>query len=202
MGLGRIGRTAADPFLRLGFAVRGYDVAQLPAGADVDVTDSLEELLETSDLVTLHVPGNPDGTPLLTAEHLRHMHTGSALVGLVDVEALALALNRGKPKFAALDVFPTEPPHLDVFAPVRDQVLMTPHMAWYTEETEIRLRRGAAAEVLRLLSANRPSTWWSANRTGPDATGGRRRRRAVTGDHRCSETPSFHIPSRRRTVFS
>jgi D-3-phosphoglycerate dehydrogenase len=69
----------------------------------------------------------------------------------VDVPALVAALAAGRPAAAALDVYPQEPPDVSVFEPVADQVLLTPHMAWYTEESELDMRRKAAEEAGRLL---------------------------------------------------
>jgi D-3-phosphoglycerate dehydrogenase len=126
----------------------------------VDIPDvpalDLFDLLRTSDVVLLHAPGSSDGGPLLDAAALAHMRRGSVLVNaargsLVDLPALAAALRRGRPGRAALDVYPEEPPDLAVFAGVADRVLLTPHMAWYTVESETDLRRKAAAEAARML---------------------------------------------------
>jgi phosphoglycerate dehydrogenase-like enzyme len=117
---------------------------------------SLDEVLETSDVVTLHAPGDPSGRPLLDADRLARMKPGSILVNtargsLVDLPALLEALAAGRPRFAGLDVFPSEPVDPAVFEPVADRVLLTPHVAWYTDESEADMRRKAAAEAVRLL---------------------------------------------------
>jgi D-3-phosphoglycerate dehydrogenase len=156
VGFGRIGRRTADGLRGLGFHVVAHDeFAPVPAGAGVRPV-SLEQLLSRSDVVTLHVPGSPDGTPLLDAARFAAMRQGSALVNtsrgsLVDVPALVAALPTGRPAVAALDVYPQEPPDVSVFDPVADRVLLTPHMAWYTEESELDMRRKAAEEAARLL---------------------------------------------------
>ena len=156
VGYGRIGRQAARYFAGLGFSVCAFDgYVAVPAGDSV-VGVSLDELLERSDIVTLHAPGDPSGRPLLDADRLARCKPGSILVNtargsLVDLEALVRALPTGRPAAAALDVFPSEPVDAGIFEPVADQVLLTPHMAWYTEESEADLRRKAAAEAARLL---------------------------------------------------
>lgn len=156
VGYGRIGRQAARYLLGLGFTVCAHDeFASVPDGDGV-VAVTLDELLARSDVVSLHVPGRPDGRALLDAERLARMRPGSVLVNtargsLVDLPALLAGLAAGRPARAALDVYPHEPPDPALFAEVADRVLLSPHMAWYTEESERDLRRKAADEAARLL---------------------------------------------------
>jgi D-3-phosphoglycerate dehydrogenase / 2-oxoglutarate reductase len=156
VGYGRIGRQAAAYLSGLGMRVLAYDeYVEVPSGSGVTGV-GLEELLASSDVVTLHAPGAPDGSPLLDAARLEAMRSGSVLVNtargsLVDVPGLVRGLAEGRPAGAALDVFPAEPPDLAAFESVADRVIFTPHMAWYTEESELEMRRKAAAEAVRLL---------------------------------------------------
>lgn len=157
VGYGRIGAQAAHYLLGLGFGVCAFDeYVDVPAESRVRQVD-LDTLLTTSDLVLLHAPGNSDGTPLLDSGRLAGLRVGSVLVNtargsLVDIPALVEGLKVGRPARAALDVFPTEPVDLAAFAGVEDRVLVTPHMAWYTDESEADMRRKAAAEAARLLA--------------------------------------------------
>lgn len=157
VGYGRIGRRAARYFQGLGMRVGAHDAyADVPAHDEVEAM-GLDLLLETSDVVSLHAPGNHDGRPLLDAASLGRMRPGSVLVNtargsLVDLKALVEGLRVGRPARAALDVYPQEPFDLTVLEDVGDRVLLTPHMAWYTEESEMDMRRKAAAETVRLLS--------------------------------------------------
>ena len=155
VGYGRIGRQTATYLRALGLTVCAYDVAGVPAGSDV-VESSLPDLLARSDVVTLHAPGDPGGAPLLDADLLSLMRPGSLLVNtsrgsLIDLPALVAGLGAGRPGAAALDVYPAEPPDVSVFDGVADRVLLTPHMAWYSEESEVDMRRQAAEEAARLL---------------------------------------------------
>lgn len=167
VGFGRIGRRTAHMLAGVGFdrfLVADPDVsdealarAGLAAAARLV---SVDELLEGSDLITLHAPAPADG-PLLGAGELASMRPGSVLVntargGLVDTVALVAGLSDGRPQVAALDVFETEPVDVNVFAAVADQVILTPHMSWYTEETELELRRHGAAEARRILDGETP----------------------------------------------
>ncbi len=69
----------------------------------------------------------------------------------MDLLALLDGLRAGRPARAALDVYPSEPLDVSILGDVADRVLLTPHMAWYTEESETDLRRKAAAEAARML---------------------------------------------------
>jgi D-3-phosphoglycerate dehydrogenase len=159
LGLGRIGRRAAQLFSAVGFSVRGYDpfVDEVPESIErVDLGEALR-----CDVVSLHAPGRSDGGPLIGASELASMKPGSILVNtargsLVDQDALIEALKAGRPGMAALDVFATEPPNLEVFQPVSERVILSPHMAWYSEESEGDLRVNAALEAARLLRGEDP----------------------------------------------
>lgn len=157
VGFGRIGRQVAAYFRGLGFPVVAHDeYVDVPADSGVRDVD-LATLLESADVVSLHAPGHPDAGPLLDAAALATMRPGSVLVNtargsLVDIPALVEAIAAGRPAHAALDVHPSEPVDAEVFSSVADRVLLTPHMAWYTEESEEDMRRKAAAEAARLLA--------------------------------------------------
>lgn len=160
VGLGRIGARVAELFDAVGFGrvigfdpyVAGHPVEQVP----------LVDLLAAADVVSLHVPADPAGEPLIGEEEIRLMKEGSALVNtargtLIDMEALAAGLRRGRPRVAALDVFSAEPPDLGPLADVKDRLILTPHQAWYTEESQEALRRQSAEEALRILTGQAPS---------------------------------------------
>lgn len=145
IGLGHIGERVARALQALGLDVAGFDEATFPAG--IERTATLSQLLERSDLVSIHVPLLPATRTLMEASALARMPDGAFLVNtargaIVDEEALIEALQRGKLAGAALDVFEDEP--LSVDSPLREMenVVLTPHVAYYSEEAllEARLR--------------------------------------------------------------
>ncbi|MGH8913707.1 MAG: NAD(P)-dependent oxidoreductase [Acidimicrobiia bacterium] len=167
VGFGRIGRRVAQLLVGVGFG--GFFVSDPVVGpADVAAAFgavparlvTLPQLLDEADVVTLHTPPPPDDY-LLGADALRIMKEGSVLVNtargaLIDTGALVSALLEGRPAMAALDVFESEPVQIEAFEAVLDRVILTPHMSWYTEETELAMRRQAAAEAHRILSSEPP----------------------------------------------
>lgn len=167
VGYGRIGRQAARYLSGLGFRVVAHDEFVDVDAAGGAESATLADLLARSDVVTLHVPGDPAGRPFLGAAELGRMKHGSVLVNtargtLVDTRALVAGLQAGRPAFAALDVFPHEPPDLATLglvglADVGERLLLSPHMAWYTEESELDLRRKSAQAAVRILRGEAPA---------------------------------------------
>lgn len=161
VGFGRIGRYAAELLRGLGYDVLVHDPWVTGDQPGVTIVGSLTDLLARCDIVTLHAPGAADGSPLLGRDELDACRPGSVLVNtargsFIDQDALIAALRTGRPAVAALDVHPTEPLDPSVFAGVLDQVILTPHMAWYSEESELDMRRKASEEAARLLRGERP----------------------------------------------
>ncbi|MEU0054144.1 hydroxyacid dehydrogenase [Streptomyces sp. NPDC006309] len=114
VGYGRVGRQVARRLAAFDMRILAHDPYADTAGGDVRVT-GLDELLASSDVVTLHLPKTPQTTGLVGARELALMKPTALLVntsrgGIVDEDALARALREGRPAGAALDVFATEPP--------------------------------------------------------------------------------------------
>jgi D-3-phosphoglycerate dehydrogenase len=157
LGQGRIGRRVAELFAAVGFGrVIGHD--PYVAGDDIERVE-FETLLAEVDVLSLHVPGGAE--PVIGAAELARMKPGSVIVNtargaLIDEAALAEALAAGRPRVAALDVFSVEPPDLSVFEGVTDRLILSPHQAWYTEESQEDLRRKCAEEALRILRGEAP----------------------------------------------
>jgi D-3-phosphoglycerate dehydrogenase len=159
IGVGRIGARVARQAQALGFGVLACDPYAKGASGGVPLT-TLEDLLRRSDLVTLHAPLNDETRHLVRAETIRLMRPGALLVntcrgGLVDEAALAEALGAGQLAGAALDVFEAEP--LPGPSPLRslDNVLLSPHAAWYSPASLAELPVQAARQLVDFL-AGRP----------------------------------------------
>ncbi|WP_293031624.1 C-terminal binding protein [Natronococcus sp.] len=121
---------------------------------------SFEGLLERSDIVSVHTPLTEETRELFDAEAFAAMADDAVLLntargGVVDDEALATALENGELAAAGLDVLPNEPPE-DSPLVGRNDVVLTPHVAWYSEESIVELRKSVTRDVCRVLNGDRP----------------------------------------------
>lgn len=121
---------------------------------------SLEEVLSTSDIVTLHAPLNDNTRHMINATTLRLMKSSAFLIntaraGLIDHKALVSALEEGSIAGAALDVFDKEPPSPSDPLLGLDNVVLTPHLSWYSVEAEWVIRRRIVS-VIHDFVAGRP----------------------------------------------
>ena len=156
IGLGRIGSAVARRAIAVGFDVVGVD----PRGAgDTSVTlVDLDTLLETSDVVTIHAPLDAGTRHLIDATALGRMRPTAVLVntsrgGLVDQVALVAALQAGQIAGAALDVLEREPiAHDDPLLGMAN-VVLTPHAAFYSEESLAEMKRKVSERVLEALAS-------------------------------------------------
>jgi (S)-sulfolactate dehydrogenase len=162
VGFGGIGRLAARLACGLGMRVVGHD-AMLPPGAaawrDEQVEPlALEALLARADVVTLHVPLTATTRGLVDATRIAAMKPGAILVntargGIVDEAAVASALRSGHLGGAALDVFDAEP--LPAGSPLvgAPRLILTPHVAGLTSESNERVSTMIADRVLAALAS-------------------------------------------------
>jgi phosphoglycerate dehydrogenase-like enzyme len=148
IGFGRIGQEVAKRAIAFGMTVLAYDV--IPIKTDVAARQvPLDELLAAADLITLHVP--KQAKPILGPAEFDKMKTGAIIVnvargGVVDEKALLDALNSGKVRAAALDVYAKEPP--EDFALVdHPNVIPIPHLGAAAAEGQQR----AGLEAVRIL---------------------------------------------------
>jgi D-3-phosphoglycerate dehydrogenase / 2-oxoglutarate reductase len=163
VGLGRIGRMTAERAAPWFGAVFGYD-PYLPDSAWPDGFEraDLPEVFTRSSAVSLHLPLTEETHELVGFDLLERMPPGSYLVntsrgGLVDLDALLDALESGRLAGVALDVLPQEPPPSDHPLLTHPRALITPHVAWYSAEAEVELRRKAAQNIVDWARTGRPT---------------------------------------------
>jgi (S)-sulfolactate dehydrogenase len=164
VGFGAIARETAARARALGLRTIGYDPfvpREHPAWEGAAKVD-LGELLGGSDIVSLHVPLTDETRGMIDAAAIAAMKPRAILInaargGVVDEEALAAGLRSGKLGGAALDVFDAEP--LDESRGARFEglpdLLLTPHIAGVTEESNVRVSAVIAAKVLEALDGHR-----------------------------------------------
>lgn len=144
VGTGAIGLRVAELLRPFNCKLLGYSRSERVEGKNLGIEYvSLEELLKSSDIVTLHVPLNEDTKNLINEERLKLMKSSGVLVNLargpvVDSNALADALNQGRIAKACIDVFETEPPIEENHPLLKAKnTLVTPHIAFATEESMV-----------------------------------------------------------------
>ncbi|MDR0626494.1 MAG: C-terminal binding protein [Bifidobacteriaceae bacterium] len=166
VGAGRIGMALAQKLRGLGFNLIAYDKYLDPAvlvEAGIEPV-GFEPLLGRAHAVSLHLPLDATTRHLIGAEALSWMRPDAVIVntargGLIDAEALAQALRTGALAGAGLDVFEAEP--MDPDSPLRqmDQVILTPHVAFVSQDSSANLQRLAAEELDRVLCGANPKDW-------------------------------------------
>jgi D-3-phosphoglycerate dehydrogenase len=161
-GFGRIPQLVAPKAKAFGLRVAAHDPYVPDAVFERAGVESVsfDELLRISDYVSLHCPLTPETRHLFHAGVFSRMKPGAYLINtgrgpLVDEAALAQALDRGQLAGAALDVMEKEPP---AGSPLlgRDNVILTPHTAFYSEESLLELQIKAAEEVVLALTGKPP----------------------------------------------
>ena len=163
VGFGNIPRALAPKAKAFGLRVLAHDPfvsRDVFAAAGVEPV-SFEELLANSDFVSIHAPLSPATRGLFNAEVFGKMKTGAILINtargpLVDETDLIAALDAGRVGAAALDVVAVEPLALDSRLIGRDNVILTPHTAFYSVEALDELQRKCASDVARVLSGEPP----------------------------------------------
>lgn len=156
VGYGNIGSQLSTLAEAMGMRVIYFDQTDRLRHGNTEPVDSLNELLGSADIVSLHVPETPQTHGMIGAEQIAAMNPGSYLINnsrgtVVDLDALAAALKSGHLAGAAVDVFPVEPAsNNDRFvSPLQGlpNVILTPHVGGSTEEAQERI----GAEVARKL---------------------------------------------------
>lgn len=169
IGYGRIART----FER---KMRGFGVDRVliydPYATDVSGVErvDLDTLCSESDYISLHAPLTPQTAHLLDRERFARMKPTAIVVntargGLIDEAALIEALSAGRIFGAGIDVYETEPPSRDNPLFALDNVVVSDHTGWYSEESVAELQTKAAEEIARVFAGGKPRHWvnpWDA----------------------------------------
>jgi D-3-phosphoglycerate dehydrogenase len=180
VGFGRIPQLVAPKAKAFGLRVISYDpfVSEgTMSRAGVEKV-GFSELVSVSDHISIHAPLVPETNHLFNADVFCKMKPTAYLINtargpIVDERALAQALDRGQLAGAALDVLSQEPPSASpLFG--RENVILTPHMSFYSAESLIDLQRKAAEEVARVLNGEAP-----LNPLNPEALQSSRERSAI-----------------------
>src|SRR5690606_8909901 len=163
IGYGTLARALAPKAAALGLRILAYTPRLTiervaPWG---EVAESLEHLLHESDYVSLHLPLTPETRGLINAERLRQMKPSALLINtargaIIDETALLTALREGWIAGAALDVLGEEPPPPNHPLLALENVLVTPHAAFYSTGAVAELARRAAEQVAQVLRGEEP----------------------------------------------
>jgi D-3-phosphoglycerate dehydrogenase len=155
IGLGQIGLAVHKRLSAFGFTVLAHD-PYAESAHGIRLT-TLDELLESSHAISLHAPLTSETRHLLNAGTLRKVRPGAVVVntsrgGLIEDDALVDAVESGQVRAAALDVYDSEPLALESRLRQHWQILLTPHIAFFSDSSIAALQRLAAEEAARALA--------------------------------------------------
>ena len=166
-GFGNIAQQVAKRVQAFGLEVIAFDpyvAAEAFAARHVRRAASLEELLRAVDFLSVHAPLTAETQGILNRTTLGLMKPTAVLVNtsrgpLINEADLLTVLQEGRLAGAGLDVLADEPPSFPLALAALDNVVLTPHTAWYSDDAMPELRRKAAQEVARALTEGRPKFW-------------------------------------------
>jgi len=159
-GLGRIARMVAQKALGFGFKVIAFDPYVSEANSKIEMV-TLKRLLSDSDFLSIHVPLTDETRHSFSENELRTMKKTAYLVNtsrgpIVDEKALYVALKEKWIAGAALDVMEKEPPDWEDPLLKLDNIIITPHSSFYSEESYVELKTKVAQAVLSVLKGELP----------------------------------------------
>lgn len=158
IGYGHIGTQLSILAEHLGMRVQFYDIEDKLVLGNSTQVKSLKELLNTSDVISLHVPETPQTQNMIGEKELDQMKDGAILMNnargtVIDIDALVKALEKGKLSGAAIDVFPVEPKSNseEFISPLRqfDNVILTPHVGGSTQEAQRNIGTEVAGKLAK-----------------------------------------------------
>jgi D-3-phosphoglycerate dehydrogenase len=159
IGIGNIGREVARRANALGMTVMAYD-PYVKSAEGVKMA-SLDDVLEQSDYISLHLPKTKESAGMLGADAFGKMKTGVRIIncargGIVDEQALYVALTAGKVAGAALDVFAEEPP-MDWNLMKLPNVIASPHIGAATKEAQGRVGAEVSQKLIEFARNMEPA---------------------------------------------
>jgi glycerate dehydrogenase len=159
IGFGRIGRAVGKIANAFGMNVIAYNRSQCDEGKAIGSYVNLEELLSTSDVISLHCPLTAENTGMINAQTIAKMKNGAILINtargpLVDEAALAAALESGKLRAAACDVISAEPMAENNPLKTAPNCIVTPHMAWAPIESRKRIQECTDRSIQAFLAGS------------------------------------------------
>lgn len=160
VGAGAIGRSVAQRAQALGMKVRAYDPFLSSTAMEefgIEPVETLDGLLGSVDMVSLHIPGGGENTAIIGREQIAAMRPGSWLINaargdLIDKGAVLAAIESGHLAAVAIDVFEPEPPAADDPLLLHDNIIVTPHMAAMTKEALERMSVDIATAMIGVLA--------------------------------------------------
>jgi D-3-phosphoglycerate dehydrogenase len=163
VGFGHIGRAVGLRAAAFGLDLRVYDPylsADATRGLDVSRSEDLEDLLRAADIVSIHAPLVADTRGMFGAQTISAMKPGAVLLNtsrgpIVETKALVDALRSGHLAAAALDVFDSEPPDAGLLEGL-DNLVATPHAAFYSEEAIEESQTKASEAIVAVLKGQAP----------------------------------------------
>ncbi len=163
VGFGKIARQLASKARALGLEIAAYD-PYIPAeriAAENAMPVDLTRLVEISDFISVHCPLTPETRGLIGEALLKKLKPTACLIntargGIVDERALFELLRSKKIAGAALDVLSDEGPSVSAALRDLDTLIVTPHAAFYSEESVVELQMKAATQVVKVLTGQRP----------------------------------------------
>lgn len=165
IGMGRIGKAVAKRALAFGMQIIYHNRNPLPAEVEMNYNAtyaSLEDLLKTSDIVSVHAPLNAKTKHMISAKELALMQSSAFLINtargaVIDEKALITALQKGQIAGAGLDVFEEEPHVPDAFLSL-ENVVLTPHSGTATKEARQAMLEEAFRQIILFLNGKEPES--------------------------------------------
>ena len=170
IGYGNIGSQVSVLAESLGMKVIFYDIVEKLALGNAKRCKTMQELLKTADIITVHVDGSPQNINLISEKELHAMKDDVIFLNasrgfVVDINALVKYLKNGKIKGAAIDVFPKEPKGKDdPFISELQQfpnVILTPHIGGSTEEAQKNIAEFVSTKIIEYINSG--NTYLSVN---------------------------------------